>query len=264
MPWLFRSSMPRLLLPAMILPFPPPRRAGFGPMPIELTGGCRVSRLREGAARDLGTVRVWQHAGRERGAACDEVLYVFEGAGELLFDGGSRPIGTDTGFYIPPGARFEIEASAPMTLVSSRCPDPGESAEAAATGAPPAVVRLDERISETTGDRWYKVLLDHRVGRSQVTQFVGAIPPGRAPDHYHEYEEVLCILQGRGRMWAGDRSTSIERGSCIYLPRRQMHCVENTGDSELRLLGAFYPSGSPAVRYYDGSPRVSGPGPTRP
>jgi len=31
-----------------------------------------------------------------------------------------------------------------------------------------------------------------------------------------------------------------------------MHCVENTGDSELRLLGVFYPSGSPAVRYYDG------------
>ena len=242
-------------------------------MPIELTGGCRVSRLREGAARDLGTVRVWQHAGRESGAAaislrvlevgpgrsprlggaaCDEVLYVFEGAGALLFDGGSRPIGTDTGFYIPPGARFEIEASAPMTLVSSRCPDPGESAEAAATGAPPAVVRLDERISETTGDRWYKVLLDHRVGRSQVTQFVGAIPPGRAPDHYHEYEEVLCILQGRGRMWAGDKSTPIERGSCIYLPRRQMHCVENTGDSELRLLGVFHPSGSPAVRYSGG------------
>jgi mannose-6-phosphate isomerase-like protein (cupin superfamily) len=241
-------------------------------MPIELTGGCRVSRLREGAALDLGTVRVWQHAGRESGAAaislrvlevgpgrsprlggaaCDEVLYVFEGAGALLFEGGSRPIGTDTGFYIPPGARFEIEASAPMTLVSSRCPDPGESAEAAATGAPPTVVRLDECISETTGDRWYKVLLDQHVGRSQVTQFVGAIPPGRAPDHYHEYEEVLCILQGRGRMWAGDRSTPIERGSCIYLPRRQMHCVENTGDSELRLLGVFYPSGSPAVRYYD-------------
>ena len=241
-------------------------------MPIELTGRCRVSGLREGAAREHGTLRVWQHAGRESGAAaislrvvelapgrspslggaaCDEVLYVFEGTGALLFEGGSRPIGTDTGFYVPPGARFEIETSAPMTLVSSRCPDPGESALAVATGAAPALVRLDECISETTGDRWYKVLLDHQVGRSQVTQFVGAIPPGRAPDHYHEYEEVLCILQGRGRMWAGDRSTSIERGSCIYLPRRQMHCVENTGDSELRLLGAFYPSGSPAVRYYD-------------
>jgi mannose-6-phosphate isomerase-like protein (cupin superfamily) len=241
-------------------------------MPIELTGGCRVSGLREGSRREHGNVRVWQHAGRESGAAaislrvlevgpgrspklggapCDEVLYVFEGAGALVFEGGSRPIGADTGFYIPPGARFEIEASAPMTLVSSRCPDPGDSADAIASGAPPTVVRLDERIAETTADRWYKVLLDHHIGRSQVTQFVGAIPPGRAPDHYHEYEEVLCILHGRGRMWAGDRSTPIERGSCIYLPRRQMHCVENTGDSELRLLGVFYPSGSPAVRYYD-------------
>jgi len=249
-------------------------------MPIELTGRCRVSGLREGAAREHGTLRVWQHAGRESGAAaislrvlelapgrspslggaaCDEVLYVFEGAGALLFEGVSRPIGTDTGFYVPPGARYEIEASTPMTLVSSRCPDPGESAEAAATGAPPVVVRLDECISETTGDRWYSVLLDHHIGRSQVTQFVGAIPPGRAPDHYHEYEEVLCILQGRGRMWAGDRSAPIERGSCIYLPRRQMHCVENTGDTELRLLGVFYPSGSPAVRYYDGNgPTVDG------
>ncbi|MFL5309923.1 MAG: cupin domain-containing protein, partial [Myxococcales bacterium] len=137
-------------------------------MPIELTGGCRVSGLREGAAREHGTVRVWQHAGRGSGAAaislrvvelapgrspslggapCDEVLYVFEGAGALLFEGGSRPIGTDNGIYVPPGARYEVEASTPMTLVSSRCPDPGESAESAAPGAPPVVVRLDECIS---------------------------------------------------------------------------------------------------------------------
>jgi len=243
-------------------------------MPIELTGRCRVSGLREGAPREHGTLRVWQHAGRESGAsaislrvlelapgrsptlggaACDEVLYVFSGAGALLFDGCTRPIGTDTGFYVPPGTRFEIEASAPMTLVSSRCPDPGESSQAAASSAPPVVVRLDDCISETTGDRWYSVLLDHRIAPSQVTQFVGAIPPGRAPAHYHGYEEVLCILQGRGRMWAGNRSAPIERGSCIYLPRQQMHCVENTGDSELRLLGVFYPSGSPAVRYYEGN-----------
>jgi mannose-6-phosphate isomerase-like protein (cupin superfamily) len=243
-------------------------------MPIELTDRCRVSGLREGLPSEYGTLRVRQHAGRESGAvdmslrvlelgpgrspslggaACDEVLYVLEGAGALHFEGDSRPLGTDTGFYVPPGTRYEIEASTPMTLVSSRCPDPGESAQAAAaTGAAPVVVRLDECISETAGDRWYTVLLDHHVGESRVTQFVGAIPPGRAPAHYHDYEEVLCILQGRGRMWAGSRSAPIERGSCIYLPRRQMHCVENTGDTELRLLGVFYPSGSPAVRYYEG------------
>jgi len=242
-------------------------------MAIELTGGCRVSGLHEGASRERGTIRVWQHAGRESGAtaislhvlevgpgwsprlggaACDEVVYVFEGAGVLQFEGGARPIGPGMGFYIPPGTRFEIETSVAMTLISSRCPDPGDAAEPVAPGGPPVVVRMEDCVAETTGDRWYRVLLDHHVGRSRVTQFVGAIPPGRAPDHYHEYEEVLCILQGRGRMWAGDKSTPIERGSCIYLPRRQVHCVENTGDSELRLLGVFYPSGSPAVRYSGG------------
>jgi mannose-6-phosphate isomerase-like protein (cupin superfamily) len=59
----------------------------------------------------------------------------------------------------------------------------------------------------------------------------------------------LFILRGEGRMWAGETSTEIAAGSCVYLPKRQLHCVENTGDDELRLLGVFYPAGSPSVRY---------------
>ena len=246
----------------------------FVRMVVDLQGGCRVSLLREGSPREHGTVSAFQQIGRENGAdaislrvlevapgrsprlggaACDEVLYVFEGKGMLRFESGSQPIAPDASIYIPPGARFDILNSEPMTIVSSRCPDPGESAPMATGGAPPRVVRLDDCKSEETGDRWYRVLVDHHIGSAQVTQFVGAIPPGRAPDHYHEYEEVLCLLSGRGRMWAGDKSTPIERGSCIYLPRRQVHCVENAGDSELRLLGVFYPSGSPAVRYFGGA-----------
>ena len=233
-------------------------------MAIDLTGGCRVSLLREGSPMEQGKVREWQHIGRASGAAamslrtlelssgraqlggaaCDEVLYVLDGTGTLQ---GQR-LAPDTGFYIPPGARACVETADRMTFLSARCPDP-EGATAVSLDGNLTVVRLEDCISETTGDRWYRVLLDHKIGASQVTQFVGAIPPGRAPDHFHEYEEVLCILSGHGRMWAGDKSTPIERGSCIYLPRRQMHCVENTGDSELRLLGVFYPSGSPAVRY---------------
>ena len=238
-------------------------------MPIDLSGGCRVSLLCEGSPAGDGNVRVWPHVGKETGAraislrvleiaqgrspllggaACDEVVYVIDGAGTLLLDGESHLIGPDTGFSVPPGARFEIDnpGARPITLISSRCPDPGDAPKPAPrdSGQRAAIVRLADCRSETTGDRWYRVLIN-----GIVTQFVGAIPPGRAPDHYHEYEEVLCILEGRGRMWAGSSSTPVERGSCIYLPRRQMHCVENTGGGELRLLGVFYPAGSPAVRY---------------
>jgi mannose-6-phosphate isomerase-like protein (cupin superfamily) len=237
-------------------------------MSIELAGGCSVSLLREGDFSQSGTAREWPRIGRSSGATaislrtlqtgvepftvgganCDEVVYVVDGVGSLLYDGKVWALGPDTGFYVPPGTQFELTGA--MTLVSSRCPEPSAGPAVIADSlSAPAVVRLVDCLSETTGDRWYKVLLDGKVG-TQVTQFVGAIPPGRAPDHFHEYEEVLCILSGEGHMWGGDKSTPISAGSCIYLPRRAMHCVENTGSSELRLLGVFYPSGSPAVRYY--------------
>jgi mannose-6-phosphate isomerase-like protein (cupin superfamily) len=112
-----------------------------------------------------------------------------------------------------------------------------------------SIVKLSDQREMPTGDRWYRVLVDHGIGSEQVTQFVGSIPPGRAPDHFHEYEEVLFILRGTGRMWTGEMNTPVGPGSCVYLPRGQVHCVENTGDGELRLLGVFYPAGSPAVRY---------------
>jgi mannose-6-phosphate isomerase-like protein (cupin superfamily) len=114
-------------------------------------------------------------------------------------------------------------------------------------------VRFEDQPTERAGDgRWFRVLVDTSVGCEQVTQFIGFIPPGRAPDHFHEYEEVACILSGAGRFWSGDSSTPIAAGSCMYLPRRQPHCVENTGNQTLQLCGLFYPAGSPAVRFHPG------------
>ena len=117
------------------------------------------------------------------------------------------------------------------------------------------IVHLTDRPAEHTDDRWFRVLVDRSVGCEAVTQFVGWIPPGRAPDHFHDYEEVLCILEGTGRMWAGGSHAPIGPGSCVYLPRGQLHCVENQGPGALRLLGVFYPAGSPAARSGDPGPR---------
>ena len=111
------------------------------------------------------------------------------------------------------------------------------------------MVRLADRPAQPTADRWYRILVGDEIGSTHVTQFVGSIPPGRAPDHFHSYEEVLFILRGAGRIWAGETNTPISPGSCIYLPEGQVHCVENTGAGELRLMGVFYPAGSPSVRY---------------
>ena len=150
--------------------------------------------------------------------AHDEVLYIF---------------GEERSIYLPAGETLEL--SGEMTIVSARV--------AAGFSRPDRLKPVPTQV-QRTGDRWYCELI-----QGEVTQFIGGIPPGRAPDHFHLYEEVICILDGEGIMHAGSSSTPITKGSCIFLPRRQVHCVENTGSGELRLLGVFYPAGSPAVRY---------------
>jgi mannose-6-phosphate isomerase-like protein (cupin superfamily) len=207
---------------------------------------------------------------------CDEILFVLDrefgssvrdkvsttrvsGRVKLLIDGEAYDVGSHTGIYLRPGETFAIDNPGPhsVVLISSQCPDPDRKpqfAEALTSPisdprVPSPLVRLADRPAQPTADRWYRVLVDDEIGSTQVTQFVGSIPPGRAPDHFHNYEEVLFILKGEGRMWAGETNTPVAPGSCIYLPKGQVHCVENTGSDELRLLGVFYPAGSPSVRY---------------
>jgi mannose-6-phosphate isomerase-like protein (cupin superfamily) len=173
------------------------------------------------------SMRVIDVVGRAtlRNEKADEVLYILE---------------RDTGIFLPAGAELELEGK--LTVVGVASPN-----------VEPPLRRLERRLEsrryvdvpvQRIGDRWYRELI-----QNEITQFVGSIPPGRAPDHFHLYEEVLCILQGSGFMWAGKSKTPIAPGSCVLLPKRQVHCLENTGSGELRLLGVFYPAGSPAVRY---------------
>lgn len=255
-------------------------------MAVVLEGGCRVSTMHEGVPWVCGSLKIWNQVGRSNGAEaislrllefgpgsspairnhnCDEVLYLLEDLEDenasagctVSIDGSDYEVGPRTGIYLRPGETLRVENPGPhaVTFVSSQCPEEGFTSTAAPLSDDAVnpqrspIVRLSDRRALPTADRWYRVLVDHEIGSEQVTQFVGSIPPGRAPDHFHEYEEVLFILRGEGRMWAGETNTAIGPGSCIYLPRKQVHCVENTGTGELRLLGVFYPAGSPAVRY---------------
>lgn len=252
-------------------------------MAVVLEGGCRVSTMHEGDPYVSGSLKIWNQVGNANGAEaislrilefgpgsspglrnreCDEVLYLLEDRDDersctVCIDGNDYEVSSQTGIYLRPGQTLSVRNAGPdvVRFVSSQCPEEAFTGTVETSLDHPAsprsapIVRLSDRRALPTADRWYRVLVDEEIGSEQVTQFVGSIPPGRAPDHFHEYEEVLFILRGEGRMWAGDTNTPIGPGSCIYLPKRQFHCVENTGAGELRLLGVFYPAGSPAVRY---------------
>jgi mannose-6-phosphate isomerase-like protein (cupin superfamily) len=69
--------------------------------------------------------------------------------------------------------------------------------------------------------------------------------------HHHTYEEAIYIIEGEGRVWTDGGSADFGPGASIYLPRGVSHSLENTGGVNIRLLGVFHPSGSPATRYDD-------------
>ena len=130
-----------------------------------------------------------------------------------------------------------------------------------------AVVALDAvEPGKATGARAFQVLHGPHNGSTRGTTFVGYIPPGKAPWHYHLYDEVLWVLRGTGRLHLGDTTEQLSPGSSFRLHAREVHIVENTdpvpswrssGSSPRR--GAHRPpTSSPASRPHTRSRRRPG------
>jgi quercetin dioxygenase-like cupin family protein len=190
----------------------------------------RVLRLEEG--------RVARRAPEGR----HELLYVVSGGGRLLTDGASHALEPGTGAFLLAGEEHELEGN-DLVLVSVTAPVEADG------GRRGVIVRYDDRPVLGAGkDREFRYLVNQDVGCREVTQFVGTIPPGRAPMHSHDYDEVVYVLEGEGVLHIAGTSTPIGPGSCIHLPPRELHCLENVGAAPMRVLGVFHPSGDPASR----------------
>jgi mannose-6-phosphate isomerase-like protein (cupin superfamily) len=186
------------------------------------------------------------------------VLYVAGGRGACHIAGFRYAIEPGSGVYIPAGAAWSVEnpSDQPLVVVSVCCPEEAAQ-EVEGPGAPPSldaepprrVVHEREREDIPAGDRRFKYLVDKDLGCRQVTQFVGFIPPSKAPFHSHTYEEAIYILEGRGVVHTEQESAEFGPGTSIYLPPGTRHCLENPGPATVKLLGVFYPSGSPATSY---------------
>jgi mannose-6-phosphate isomerase-like protein (cupin superfamily) len=182
----------------------------------------------------------------------DEVAYIVSGHGSLTLDSEVHDLRPDIGVYLQAGETYDIVNSGPdaMTIVSVTAPPPGDDTEV----KPRKVIvdTEDQPVIPAGKDREFKFVVNPDAGCAEVTQFVGWIPPGRAPTHYHLYDEVMYILDGEGVLHlAGHPDTPIRAGSVIHLPPPVEHCVENTGDRLLRVLGVFHPAGSAAEAYED-------------
>jgi mannose-6-phosphate isomerase-like protein (cupin superfamily) len=229
----------------------------------EGTRSYRVPVSSRMGARDIAQAISIYSAGRapsRRNQEGEEVLYVVRGNGACYIDEQRCELEPGTGVFIPPRSVYQIENLIPteLEIVSVCCPEEeaiktdlrieeGRSSIA----APVRTVRESDQKAIQTGDRTFKLLINQDAGCRYVTQFIGVIPPGRAPMHHHTYEEAIYIIEGAGRVWTEAGSADFKPGASIYLPRGVSHSLENMGQANIRLLGVFHPSGSPAVSYDD-------------
>jgi mannose-6-phosphate isomerase-like protein (cupin superfamily) len=180
----------------------------------------------------------------------DEVLYVLEGTAIASVGGETQALEPGTGMFVARGTPWRVESAEGLLLLSVLVEEPLPAT------ASHAVIAAGERGAATAG-REFTLLSGPENGCESVTQFVGYIPVGRAPDHFHKYDEVVYILEGEGALHIDGETARLRAGSCVHLPARLIHCLENVGPGEMRVLGVFRPAGSPAEAYYpDDTPAV--------
>ena len=179
-------------------------------------------------------------------AAADVLLFVSHGAGTL--DGDAVSEGAAA--LVPAGETATLTASGGGLSVVVFSVG-GDTDLHAPIGPRERIVTTDQvEPGRATGSRSFQVLFGPHNGSTRATLFVGYIPPGKAPWHYHLYDEIVWVWHGPGRFHLGETVEELPSGAAFRLTPREIHIVENLAeDRELAVLGLFTPAGSPSAAY---------------
>jgi mannose-6-phosphate isomerase-like protein (cupin superfamily) len=205
--------------------------------------GAAVTPLIRCAEFEQRLLRPAQDDGERCDDGRDEVLYALEGTGRMTVGGERHELTEGEAMFVARGTAWSVDNADGLRLLSVLVEDP------LPTDATHAVIGAGERGVATAG-REFDLFAHPGNGCASVTQFVGHIPPGRAPEHLHLYDEVGYVLSGEGAFHVGDESAPLGPGACFHLPARLVHSLENFGPGEMQVLGVFRPAGSPAEAYY--------------
>ena len=168
----------------------------------------------------------------------------------FAFEGGATDFARGGALFVPAGERREVVAG-DSGLAALRFEAGPACDEHAPLGELSYVAAVDREAEDAaTGSRTFQILFGPHNGSCRATLFVGYVPPGRAPWHFHQYDEIVWIWKGSARFHTRDGEEPLEEGAAVRMTPRQVHTLENlSADSELVLLGFFTPAGSPAAAY---------------
>ncbi len=174
----------------------------------------------------------------------DEVLYVLEGRGRVTIGGETGELATGAGVFVARGTPWSVDDADDLLVLSVLVEEP------LATDTTHAVIGTGERGLATAG-RAFDLFACPDNGCASVTQFVGHIPPGRAPDHYHHLRRGRLHPRRRGRLprrrtrarrSAPARASTFRRGSSTR--------SRTSAPARCTCSASSRPAGSPAEAYY--------------
>ena len=108
--------------------------------------------------------------------------------------------GAGISLFVPAGTSWTASGDARAVSVLVHEPEPSTRH---------AVVDCDEVEKGTATAGRQFVLGATPDAAASATQFIGLIPPGRAPDHFHRYDEVIYVLEGEGYLDIGGEQAPI-------------------------------------------------------
>ena len=246
----------------VLRPAPPDGANGANGADGESHDGLRLSAAISPAtgARHLAQYVAWVAPGVAPPLAfpgSETVVFYPDGVGDIEISGRRFAMPAETGAYVRQEEAFRLgnHGDAVFPALITVCPGDAEPTFPAAmpdnfAAAQPTRARAyAPGQRDAMADRFLQELVNKDLGCERVTQFIGEIPRSRAAHHRHLYEEALYILSGSGMMWTDTVKAPVMPGDIVFLPAKQAHSLECASAEGMRLMGVFYPAGSPKVNY---------------
>jgi quercetin dioxygenase-like cupin family protein len=179
----------------------------------------------------------------------DTLVYVAAGKGSISLGAEVGSLAARNAALVLAGEEARIGADEALDLVVLSVG--AEADRHAPLGRRALTASLDVADGQqATGARSFQILFDAMNGSMRATLFAGYVPPGKAPWHYHLYDEIVWIPEGPARLHVEGAVEDLGPGSAFRLRPREVHILENTSaDRELTIIGLFTPAGSPSAAY---------------
>ncbi len=178
----------------------------------------------------------------------DSLVYVGSGAGVLTVGDDSAPLRAGSAGLVLAGEEGTLASSDELAGILVTVG--GDVDLHAPMGPRGLAVSLDDASAQrASGGRSFEILFGPHNGSTRATLFAGFVPPGKAPWHYHLYDEIVWVPEGPGRLHLAEGEAALDAGAAFRLRPRQVHIVENGGASEMTIIGVFTPAGSPSAAY---------------